>query len=94
MMFKKGPKFHNIAAGGTFNLNRPTGEVSAGASRQIRLEKFYDRVAFLVEVFRPVSLAAMLAGNGWRISFQEQISQWGFRSDLIVARLPLRTCRP
>jgi ubiquinone/menaquinone biosynthesis C-methylase UbiE len=45
MIFKAGPKFHNILGGGTFNLNRLTGTVSPGTRHRVGLEKFYDRIA-------------------------------------------------
>jgi ubiquinone/menaquinone biosynthesis C-methylase UbiE len=54
----------------------------------------YNRVPLMVGGCRPLPVGIMLAADGWRIESQEQISQWGFRSDLIVARVPSRTRRP
>ena len=42
----------------------------------------------LVGGCRPLPIAERLASNGWKIDLQEQISQCGFRSELIVARTP------
>lgn len=43
----------------------------------------------LVGGCRPLAVAEMLVANGWRISLDEQISQSGFRSELIVAQPPV-----
>lgn len=48
----------------------------------------YRHMPLVVGGCRPVPVAAALAANGWKITWQEQISQWGFQSDLIVARVP------
>jgi len=48
----------------------------------------YGRSPVLVGGCRPVPVAQTLASNGWKISLREQISQGGFRSELILAQLP------
>lgn len=47
----------------------------------------------LVGGCRPLPIAEMLVSNGWRIDLQEQISQSGFRSELIVAQSPAESER-
>jgi ubiquinone/menaquinone biosynthesis C-methylase UbiE len=76
---------------------RPSGRLvllAMGAQARI-LNTFwmwlYGRAPLLVGGCRPVPAARALGTSGWRIEVQEQISQWGFRSDLIVARVPPRT---
>lgn len=54
----------------------------------------YDRAPLVVGGCRPVPVGVMLAAGDWRIESQEQISQWGFRANLIVARAPSRNLQP
>ncbi len=54
----------------------------------------YRHMPLVVGGCRPVPVAAVLAANGWKITWQEQVSQWGFRSDLIVAEVPAVAGQP
>ncbi len=54
----------------------------------------YGIEPLLVGGCQPVPVAQTLCARGWRIDVQEQISQGGFRSDLIVAKVPPRTSLP
>lgn len=64
------------------------------AAQALIVNKFwmwlYRRSPLLVGGCRPFPVARILAGHGWRLDVQEQISQWGFRSDLIVAKISER----
>jgi len=48
----------------------------------------YRRSPVLVGGCRPLPVVQTLDSNGWKISLREQISQGGFRSELIVAQSP------
>ncbi len=47
----------------------------------------YAHFQVLVGGCRPIGLDNLLQTNGWRIELREQISQTGFRSEMIVARI-------
>ncbi len=47
----------------------------------------YARCPVLVGGCRPIGLDNLLQTDGWRIELREQISQTGFRSEMIVARI-------
>ena len=46
----------------------------------------YAHLPDLVGGCRPVAIAESLTIAGWRVDFQEQILQLGFRSELVLAR--------
>ncbi len=47
----------------------------------------YARCPGLVGGCRPIALQDLLVASGWRIEFRERISQNGFRSEMVVARI-------
>ena len=46
----------------------------------------YQHAPVLVGGCRPVNLASALAATGWKIAMDREISQNGFRSEVILAR--------
>lgn len=48
----------------------------------------YRRSPLLVGGCRPVPVSQPLQAGGWKIETREMISQFGFRSELIIARPP------
>jgi len=94
------PKAHHIPNGGGFNLKNSLRSSTDATRIRTRLARFYDTVApvygFWSRLFEGraalrVYEAARLSGkesSGWKIGLREQIPQWGFRPELIVAQFP------
>jgi demethylmenaquinone methyltransferase/2-methoxy-6-polyprenyl-1,4-benzoquinol methylase len=47
---------------------------------------FYRHAPVLIGGCRPVAIAPALAATGWRVELAEEVSQRGFRSEVILAR--------
>jgi ubiquinone/menaquinone biosynthesis C-methylase UbiE len=80
------------ALGEFFRVTKPQGRlVVAVMARQARVVDAiwmwgYHHAPALVGGCRPVALAPALAATGWRVELAEEISQSGFRSELILAQ--------